>query len=90
MMHQDQPGSNHFSGINTGYNSFGDSMGYGASDSTFSDPGQQEILDILGASSNDMGLSVDQIRTQINGRVNDADIRYYPHLFPSKFLFSYI
>ncbi|OQR92724.1 replication protein A 32 kDa subunit [Achlya hypogyna] len=69
-----------------GYNSFGMSTGGGfgqqstyqnfaATDSGFSDPGQQAILDILGASSLDMGLSIDQIKQQLNGRLNDAQLR---------------
>ncbi|RHZ41023.1 hypothetical protein DYB26_016093, partial [Aphanomyces astaci] len=73
--------SSHFGG---GFNAFGgqaastggqQNYNFGASDSGFSDPAQQAILDILGASSLDMGLSVDQIKQNLHGRVTDAQLR---------------
>ncbi|KAF0691496.1 Aste57867_17298 [Aphanomyces stellatus] len=76
------------SGFGGGFNAFGGGQSskafgaqatnynnYGASDSGFSDPAQQAILDILGASSLDMGLSVDQIKQQLQGRLSDAQLR---------------
>ncbi|EQC33428.1 hypothetical protein SDRG_08943 [Saprolegnia diclina VS20] len=75
-----------FGSPTAGYNSFGASStgGYGqqstyqnfaATDSGFSDPGQQAILDILGATALEMGLSVDQIKQQLNGRLSEAQLR---------------
>jgi hypothetical protein len=68
--------------MSTGGHSYGHGFGgqqfnnFAATDSGFSDPGQQAILDILGASQSDMGLSVDQIKQQLSGRLSDAQLRY--------------
>ncbi|CAK4634594.1 unnamed protein product [Aphanomyces euteiches] len=79
--YNDQSSVNRFGG---GFSAFGGQQpaygaqtnyNYGATDSGFSDPAQQAILDILGANSTDMGLSVDQIKQQLQGRLSDAQLR---------------
>ncbi|OQR95899.1 replication protein A 32 kDa subunit [Thraustotheca clavata] len=61
---------------NAGYGSHQSTyQNFAATDSSFSDPGQQAILDILGASTLEMGLSIDQIKSSLNGRLNDAQLR---------------
>ncbi|ETP50911.1 hypothetical protein F442_03871 [Phytophthora nicotianae P10297] len=53
---------------------FGGGMDYGMMDSNFS-PEQKAILDVLGTCTSDRGLKIDQIYADLNGQMNEQQLR---------------